>query len=521
RDAALLGLLFRAAPGRFGLDAHRPLLAAVLRREDPDLTALALGNLEKFIDPSNAYAVLSAVRGLPDPQRDAVVGALVRGLTARGFAGFTANNLDVFSRVDPWLCRASWRILAAGTAPPEVLTELWRRILSATEPTDDSAARTSSPDALTALARSGIPTDEVAAALTERPFLVALLSPETFADVLRRTPPVVALQIIAASADDQWARLRPALVRALAEGFGGVPFWAAMPKAMESDPEERLVARLLGDEEIAASFLSLDDVEGVLGIREPAFGPLLARWAERYVTALPRDSATLLTAATHELPEVRSAGLARAASVGMGLPFALGLMESEVPPSVEGGKAFFEADQTDDGDRAYPYALALLDSPRASVRAWGREYAAARLNRVSHAALCRALFENPNPDVQAFAADLVAGGLSGGAPPAEAATAGEPLSPPQTAQFDGEVLRQRNRSRRAKEKIKARQSAAPAPTVDVETLLSLARGADGTARDAEWALAQLARLALSGQTVEGLTLEAVPGAEATEAAGSR
>ena len=80
--------------------------------------------------------------------------------------------------------------------------------------------------------------------------------------------------------------------------------------------------------------------------------------------------------------------------------------------------------------------------------------------------------------------------------------------PVETAQFDRDVLRGRNRARRAKEAVKARQTFDP--TIDVETLLSLARGA-GTPRDAEWALGQLARRALAGETIEGFALDGVAG----------
>ena len=61
--------------------------------------------------------------------------------------------------------------------------------------------------------------------------------------------------------------------------------------------------------------------------------------------------------------------------------------------------------------------------------------------------------------------------------------------------------------------MKARQSADPAPTADVPTLLALARSP--TPRDAEWALGQLARLALAGEKIDGLAVSGIAGAVRT------
>jgi hypothetical protein len=84
----------------------------------------------------------------------------------------------------------------------------------------------------------------------------------------------------------------------------------------------------------------------------------------------------------------------------------------------------------------------------------------------------------------------------------------EPSRPSETPQFDRDVLRARNKARAAKEAVKARQETEG--TVDVETLLSMARGS-GTPRDAEWALSQLARRALAGEQISGFSIDGVAG----------
>ena len=178
-------------------------------------------------------------------------------------------------------------------------------------------------------------------------------------------------------------------------------------------------------------------------------------------------------------------------ALGLDLPFALRLLESSLPGPVEVGGAFFTSlPSGDKGERGY--ALALCDSPLAPVRTLGRTFVTARWETLPQEDLLRALFENFHPDMQAFAAELLSHSSS---------------RPAGTAQFDGEVLRARHTARRAKDQVKARQ--AVEPTVDVPTLLALARSR--TPRDSEWALGQLARLALSGEEIEGFTVTGVVG----------
>jgi hypothetical protein len=105
-------------------------------------------------------------------------------------------------------------------------------------------------------------------------------------------------------------------------------------------------------------------------------------------------------------------------------------------------------------------------------------------------ALAEALAEHADPQMQAFVARLL----------------GHDPAP----QFDREVLRVRNKARGAKEIVKDRQEVLGAMNqggvVDTATLLALARGAS-TPRDSDWALTQLVRRAMAGETIEGLTIE--------------
>ena len=70
----------------------------------------------------------------------------------------------------------------------------------------------------------------------------------------------------------------------------------------------------------------------------------------------------------------------------------------------------------------------------------------------------------------------------------------------QSPTFDRQVLRSRNQGRAAKELVKRRLDTETSQ--DVPLLLELARGR--SSRDAEWALGQLARLAVAGVQIEGI-----------------
>jgi hypothetical protein len=507
RAAGALALVARRFPESAEMTAEwGPLLAPGLAARRDDLTPFLLGLMERGVGMFTSVLSLrssvigaaapdleSLLAGLPEDLHGPAVDALVRGMTGQEVAQSLALS-GVQSQSNA-VRAAMWKMLAASATAPEVLATVWNYLFDVAV-TETPALRTAmgSPEALAVLARSGITPDQVAARLAAKPFLVGLLSPETFASVAREAPAGVVLSLVAAAPDELWARLRDGLVRALREGFGLAAFWKAAPAALEADADDRLAGRLLGDPEIADTFLGIDDAEAALSIRDAAFGPLLARYVERHLPTWPRDSEILLTAAAHALPEVREPAVARILALGTGLAFALRLLESEVPDAVGAGRAHFERTGVD-GEAAFTDALALCDSPVASVRAYGRRYVTARWDALPRADLYRALFENPAPEMQAFVATL----LNEDASAAEALAAEE-------ARFDGEVLRTRNRARRAKEAVKARQDRAEAPTVDVPTLLALARGADGTPRDAEWALAQLTRLALSGVEIEGFAV---------------
>jgi hypothetical protein len=442
-----------------------------------------LPQLERVTDPADRERLLTAVEGA------------VRGLSVPTILEEAIEEilLDDSSTTTAW----GWRILAALAPTSEFLKTLWTNLLS--DESLDSAlqAAMASSHALSLLGRAGITNDEMSGFLQERPQLIGLLSAESFAVVTQTMRAAVTLRMIAAATDEAWATLREGWLRNLREGVGVNALWASIEAALKDDETGNLERRLIEDPEIAATIRDADDVAGILAIREPSLARLLGDYVNHHIDKIAASDVLLLTAATHPLPEVRDPGLAALAKTTIRLPMALALLESEVPASIAAGNRWFaETSHPDHVTRA----LALCDSPVSSVRAVGRQFAAEHATQIPIDALAEALAEHADPKMQAFVARLL------GASPAP--------------QFDREVLRVRNKAREAKELVKERQDAlisegASAGAVDTATLLALARGTS-TPRDSEWALTQLVRRALAGETIEGLTIEgtavAAPGA---------
>jgi hypothetical protein len=269
-------------------------------------------------------------------------------------------------------------------------------------------------------------------------------------------------------------------------------FWNRVLERVASGADEALQTRLLDDEQIAATFLRVPSgtVAEVLSHTLMEIEPLLLRWLDANINQLGRSDGTLLAATTHPFGKIRARGLARFREVGLDLPLALRLMEAGLPQPFELAKSWFEThEELDVADRA----LALCDSPDARVRAFGREFLEKNRDRVLDAKLLKKLSENSDPQMQAWLAEH----LLKDAPNVEVAA------------FDQAVLKARGRARRAKEAVKARRDVTKTTAIeysndDIASLLDVARGR--TKRDKEWALQQLAQVALSGREVEGVAL---------------
>ncbi len=476
RFGAVAGLVAEHFPEAVGGTAIIRLVPGLLVTGKLNLRELAL-SAARSVDEGTLEEWLELLPHVRESDREALIAALEAGAVGKSLG----EPVELMEHENALVREALWRLLAASATEKDALRSLWDDLLLTYSFTSAQHTAMSSVYALATLGRAGFTADELARLLTERPFLVGLLDAQAFTSLTQTLPVTATLRLIAAADTSVWGRIREGWVRNLREGLGVSELWSALPEALKNDTTGNLENRVLNDPTITECLLTCDDAWRLLGIRESALGPLLGRWLVRHWPTLEADEGLLLLAATHVLVDVRTPALEIVGRRTLRLAFALRLLECEIPGSVIVGKRWFEASAPEDLENR---ALALCDSPVYSVRVYGRQFATAKA--LTGEKLALALFEHDDPDMQAFAAEVAGGTPAPG--------------------FDRTVLRARHKSRRAKETIKARQeNAAPEAQVDVATLLALARGT-GSTRDAEWALVQLTKRALAGETVEGLSV---------------
>jgi hypothetical protein len=494
-----------AGQARCSLGARRVAMAASLLVarfaaviEDDDLRSITLALLSstrreaaalglELIRRSNLAVPewLGVIEGLPEAQRCQVLEALTGVVLDRPLELDAAREM-VFSR-SAWQRQAGWQLVAAGAAAG-VAAALWRELLSQQQDTPALQTALNSAAALGLLGQVQLAEGDPEIAL--RPFLLPFLTEQTLRLLIDALPVAVTVRMVTDAPVEAWPWVRGILGASLRSSERLAAFWQAAWSALGGEEAVALRERLLADPELAETFLALDD-PGFLERADAAAGPLLLRWARAHEEQFTRDSPALLAAATNPGPELRAWALDRLRALGMELPFALRLMESELPEPAALGEAFFQALPPGDG-RELEYALALCDSPIKPVRAAGREFVRARWETLPREPLLASLGQHDDPQVQEYLAAVLLAGAAG-----EVART-----------FDAPVLRSRHRARRAKELVKTRLQRAT-ETPDPAVLLELARGTNR--RDREWALQQLARLALAGETIEGIKLEGVAG----------
>jgi hypothetical protein len=389
-----------------------------------------------------------------------------------------------------WVREAGWRLLQVLALESRTIADVWMELLSGEADAPALATALDAKAALALLGRVRLDAGGLAGQLERRLIQAREFSSEAFARLARALPAAEIVRIAATAAQGEWGRLRSPCLEALLDTMWRAEFWRAVWAALPADDGGLLARRVLEDAPVADSFLAVE-AEGFFATPPPGAGALLLRWIRAHESHFDRDAPLLLAAATCPLPEVRDWGLGRVRSVGMDLPFALRLLESGLPPSVAAGRAFFEAVPAGD-ERERELALALCDSPEASVRAYGREYVERRAASLPLETVLSDLAEHRDPLTQEFVAKRLLE---------------RPELAARLAVFERELLRTRDRARRAKELVKQRPSREG--DEEVALLLEMARGR--TPRDAEWALEQLARLALAGREIEGLTVDGPAG----------
>lgn len=461
-----------------------PALAALLyATRRPELMAWTLATLRQA-SATQLDQWLKALEPLSDDLRVPALAALSESLQSKPIS--PAMMTALINDTSTWIRAATWDMIARSRTPDADLAKVWDDLLTLTSETDALRTATASPAAIALFNRLSLDGSRLQNLLETRPFLVGLLPQSALLNIVRILPPASILNLVRASMDAQWPELRVTITDALSQAGQNGAFWKLAWQAVGASGDPTLAARLLADDVMSATFMQTDDVE-VLDTSNPVYGPILGRWVRAHDGLFQADSPYLLKIATHTLPDIRAFGLERARQVGMRMPFALRLLESELPPSVALGREFFEGVTPGDACEL-EYATALCDSPKPPVRQYGREYAEARWERLPHSELFSRLSENPDVQTEAFLARKML-------------TTDERFAGAEV--FDRQVLRGRDKGRKAKELVKRRLDAQPSQ--DVGLLLEMTRSR--SSRDAEWALGQLARLALDGVEIEGFSVE--------------
>ncbi len=443
--------------------------------------------------------LLAACEPLDAAQRRRLLDLLVPLLRERPWSCRAAASLAVAE--SPWVRRAGWRLIATSAAlTREDVDAVWERALAPRTSDAALAGAIGLVDALDAL-RSLSQLRRLKERLQAQPALLDSTGPVAWALLLDRLlpGPGALLSLIGRMDERAWLRLRDTTLDTLREHGRLDPFWRALWARRfypGSAADATLAARLLSDPTVAATFNEVADAT-YLDTTNSLLEPLLLRWVAAHPDQFERGSPALLAVATHPLTGVRGWGLRRTSEVSIDQVFALRLLASELPDAVAEGRAYVEAIPAG-GAAELECAVALCQSPARSVQDDGRTFVAVRRATLPLAELARRLGASGSPAVRATMATALQ-------------EAGAATTAPAISAFDRRVLSEDRGSRAAKESVKRRLEHATIPEArpDRETLLLLARG--GSSRDRDWALAQLARLTLTGEAIDGVTVEGTHG----------
>jgi len=298
------------------------------------------------------------------------------------------------------------------------------------------------------------------------------------------------LRLVSAAPEDSWKSLQKLAYQKLQVFAEKVGFWKSIFERLQNSEDRNLRTRLVEDEYFFEVFQQQKDAL-VLDIQHPEFEEILFAWAKNNTELFKVNSIEILKICKHKLPKLRNFGLEIATKKGITPFMCLQLLESQIPDTIQTAKAYLDT-LSARSEQELDIALMMIDSPSKEVRGIGLDFVGARRkNFEGNNEILAFLSEHSDAGVQAFVAE-------------EINQAGEILQKEDfVKQFDSEVLRMKNRSRKAKETVKKRIE--NSMNISPEVLLEMAKSS--TKQDAEWAIAQLAKLSLSGEEIEGFSLQ--------------
>ena len=295
------------------------------------------------------------------------------------------------------------------------------------------------------------------------------------------------LNITAQANDASWKVLQKMVYEELLNKQSETGFWKGILEKILATENNVLRTRLLEDENFLKLFQQQKDTS-VLDITDPEGEEVLLTWAESNRGRLRNGSGELFKICIHKIPSLREWGLDYAKTLGISLIFGLQLLESKMPDAMNTAKAYFN-ELSSGSEEEKEAILSLCDSPNKDVRAFGLDYLAQRKEQYGNQArMLEFLSEHPDAYIQAYVAEELANNT---------------IEKPFVKRFDKEILRMKNRSRKAKEEVKERIG--QTLEVDGKTLVEIAK--NGSKKDKEWAIEQLAKKVLAGEEVEGFVLE--------------
>ena len=284
--------------------------------------------------------------------------------------------------------------------------------------------------------------------------------------------------------DATWASARTQIVAKLAQNSNNVALWKSIMENISANTNnENLQKRTFNDKDVLALFFGCKNPE-ILDIKLHQWDNLLFEWVSKNSDLIENNSVVLYKIATHPLPKIRSYGLETvqkmAANATVSVPFALSLIESDIPPTVEIAKTFFES-LPESSIKEFDSVLALCDSPNANVRKFGLDYLKKRKSNLILEKDQHLEFLSEHSDAQILR--VVAEEISH-----------NNVEKPFVERFDKEILRTKYRNRKAKNNIKARID--KTLLINPSVLMEMARST--SKKDAEWAILQLTKMTIAG-----------------------
>jgi len=296
--------------------------------------------------------------------------------------------------------------------------------------------------------------------------------------------PASIIKIIKAVDDQSWQKLQPLVSEYVASEKGG-SFWLEVMEVIPEEESTVLAERILNDEKLRNQLLALPDVS-ILNIKHPIYADVLKEWLELHSDLLGEDVGLWFKTCTHKLSPVRSWALQNLPQTIQDQVFMLQLLESEIPNTTAFAKSYFEK-AIAKKQMSLDHILALCDSPNAIVRTYGMELFEKEKEQLDTPMALECLAEHNDPRVQTFVAQEITK---------------QNINSTFVKSFDRSILRNKQRSRKAKETVKKRIE--KNLKIDVSTLLEMSRGRNK--KDAEWAIQQLTKIKIASDPQNGSTL---------------